>query len=191
MHNLLSTLTGPQLVAVFAILGGVVILSLLIIAVSWSVVRTSRLQAELKRHMLDRGMSVADIERLTSSSEINTSQQAAEQKTREAQAKLEMKRDLITQGYSINEIERLLDGSTLNEGIRSQAEILADTIVNMIQDGELNRDSVARLIELFLQRQSPPVTATPPQPLKPARLTPIESSSSQQTVNLERINESA
>jgi hypothetical protein len=56
---------GPeQLLGALGILGGVLVVTVYLIASNWRRVRQYQLDTALKQDMLDRGMSVADIERV-------------------------------------------------------------------------------------------------------------------------------
>src|SRR5262245_33783696 len=73
-QDLLQKAPGEDLLmyafGAFAMLCGVVLLSVHIIAKNWRKVRQYQIDATLKQDMIDRGMSAADIERIISSKNV-------------------------------------------------------------------------------------------------------------------------
>lgn len=64
----IDMLKGGEIIALVAILGGVIFLVSATIAESWRKVRHSEIEAALKQDMLNRGMSAADIEQVIKAS---------------------------------------------------------------------------------------------------------------------------
>src|SRR5262249_36916958 len=77
MFEILNRLSGEQVVVLALILAGAVVLVALIVVGFWSSLHAAKLQAALKRDMLERGMSVEDILRLTESNLLLRQEQIA------------------------------------------------------------------------------------------------------------------
>jgi hypothetical protein len=61
MTDFLSRVDGGELIAIIAVGGGMLIAFLSIAAAVWHKVRSEQIAADLKRDMLDRGMSADEI----------------------------------------------------------------------------------------------------------------------------------
>jgi hypothetical protein len=61
MMEILSNLSGDDLVGVVAIVGGLLIAAIAILSLHWRRIRVAEIEANLKQHMLERGMSAAEI----------------------------------------------------------------------------------------------------------------------------------
>lgn len=61
MVELLSKFDAGELIAVLAIVGGLICGTIVMIGDYWHKIRKAELQARLKQDMLDRGMSAAEI----------------------------------------------------------------------------------------------------------------------------------
>ena len=61
MMDLLSRLDGGELIGIVAVVGGLLIAMVGIIAGSWVKVRRAEIAAALKQDMLNRGLSAVDI----------------------------------------------------------------------------------------------------------------------------------
>ena len=165
MLEFLRTLSAEVLLGLFAILGLVVVITLSVFVSQWRKARTDKLHANLKRDLLARGLSVDEVERLTTpagvqeariaaDSKVQQAQIAAEMEVKEAQIAADLKRDMLARGLSVADIERLIAGKDVAEGRRAQEEAgtLAVTIANMVHDGELDPGAVAALLKMFLKK---------------------------------------
>jgi hypothetical protein len=61
MTEVLSRLSSEDLVGVLAIGGGLLIAAIAILSLHWRRIRVAEIEANLKQHMLERGMSAAEI----------------------------------------------------------------------------------------------------------------------------------
>jgi hypothetical protein len=61
MMDILSRLSGDDLIGVVAIVGGFLIAAIAILALHWRRIRVAEIEANLKQQMLERGMSAAEI----------------------------------------------------------------------------------------------------------------------------------
>lgn len=62
MVELLSKFTPGELIALVAIVGGLICGTVTIVAIYWYSIRKSETEAKLKTEMLDRGMSAEEIQ---------------------------------------------------------------------------------------------------------------------------------
>jgi hypothetical protein len=149
MFDLLQRLDGGEILGLVAITGGVLVAVIAIVMGVWSSMHHASHQTALKREMLARGMSIDEIERLSLSEEERKARLKADQKVRKAQIDADLKRDMVARGVSVGEVQQLTGSGAKPE---EEAMALADTIVRMVRDGELDRNAVARLIAMFLKR---------------------------------------
>src|SRR4051812_10734571 len=108
MFDFLHRLNGGEILGLAAILGGAFVLALMIVTIGWSYLRSVRLTADLKRDMLARGMSVADIERLSLSETERAALVEADQAVRKAQVEADLKRDMLARGVPIEQIQQVV-----------------------------------------------------------------------------------
>lgn len=154
MLELLNRFDGGELLGLAGILGGVLIALIAIVMGVWhSMHATSHLNT-LKREMLARGMSIHEIERLTMTEAERLARMESDRVAREAEIAGDLKREMIVRGVPVEQIRELTTGTTPQ--IEEEAKALADTIVRMVHDGELDRDAVARLIAMFMRRCATP-----------------------------------
>jgi hypothetical protein len=64
LEEVLAKLSGGQVIGLAAVVGGLLLAVIAIVAKEWRRIRVAELQADLKRQMLGRGMSAADIEKV-------------------------------------------------------------------------------------------------------------------------------
>ena len=150
MLDILKGLSGGELVGLVAILGGSLVLSLLILVLGWNSLCEKKLRVGLQRDMLDRGLSIDEIERLSLSESERLAHAKADQKVREARVAAELRRDLLARGLSVEEVLRLApEGDPLEE---KNAQVLASAICGMSPDACPDEEALAGLIEQFLKR---------------------------------------
>ena len=152
MFALIEQLNGGEMIAVIAILSGAGVAALGILVSGWNSANATRQQADLKRDMLARGMSVQEIEQLTMSESARHVQMEYDHSIREAQVAADLKRDLVARGLPIEQVAQV-NASAADVGV------LAETICALADAGDLDRKAVARLIETFLKRGEVRVTA--------------------------------
>jgi hypothetical protein len=68
LEEMLSKLSGGQVIGLAAVVGALLLAVIAIVAKEWRCIRVAELQADLKRQMLERGMSAADIEKVLQAS---------------------------------------------------------------------------------------------------------------------------
>jgi hypothetical protein len=150
MDEILNRLSGEQILLLVFVLAVAVVAVVAIVMGTWTSMHGTKLQAALKRDMLERGMSVEDICRLTESNLLLQQERiAADQAVRLAQIAAEEQRALARGQAG--------DGEP---GVSEQAAALAETIANMIHGNVIDRDAVARLIAQALKRRGK--SAAPP-----------------------------
>jgi hypothetical protein len=145
MFAFIERLNGGEMIAVIAILSGAGVVVLGILVSGWNAATSARVQADLKRDMLARGLSVQEIEQLTRSESARQTQQEYDHIIREAQVAADLKRDLVARGLPIEQVAHV-NASAADVGV------LAETICALAEAGDLDRRAVARLIETFLKR---------------------------------------
>ena len=149
MDEILNRLSGEQILLLVFVLAVAVVAVVAILMGTWTSMHGTKLHAALKRDMLERGMSVEDICRLTESNLLLQQERiAADQAVRLAQIAAEEQRALA-RGQAADE-----------PGVSEQAAALADAIANMIHGNVIDRDAVARLIAQALKRRGK--NAAPP-----------------------------
>jgi hypothetical protein len=164
MLEFLSSRSPAELLGLMAILGLVVVVTLAVLLSQWRKVREGRLKADLMRDLLARGLSVEEVERLSTPARVREAQIAAESKVRQAeidadtqlkaaQMATDLKRDLLARGFSVEEIERLVPGEAAEPRAHAEASALANAIANMVHDSELDQDAVVGLLEVFLKKE--------------------------------------
>jgi hypothetical protein len=153
MFAFIERLNGGEMIAVIAILSGAGVVALGILVSGWNSATNARQQADLKRDMLARGLSVQEIEQLTMSETARQAQQEYDHRIREAQVGADLKRDLVARGMPIEQVAHVTAASGADVGV------LAETICALAEAGTLDRKAVARLIETFLKRGEIHVTA--------------------------------
>ncbi len=143
-------------ITVTGVVGIVVVIVGPICAVQWARVRQAEADAQVKQDMLARGLSVEEIERLSTPASVRQAQIAADSKVREAQIAADLKRDMLAHGLSVEEVERLVTPkSAAVSRPREEANALASAIVQMIEgEGHLDEDAVAGLLALFLDKEA-------------------------------------
>ena len=154
MFALFERLNGGETVGVVAIAAGALVLALGIVVIGWASASAKGHEATLKLQMLQRGLSVQDIEQLTMSESARMVRMQAEQRLREAQIAADLKRDLIARGVPPESL-RFVPSATPE----ADAHALAEAISAMVQEGVLEPGPVAALICAFLQRSAPPAEA--------------------------------
>jgi hypothetical protein len=111
LQELLSKLAGDEVVVLALVVGGLLLAAIAVVAHHWRHVRVAELQLALKRQMLERGMSAADIEKVLHASaashpaepggEVCFTGNPAEDKTKLVSI-------LLDNGYEAEDIERIL-----------------------------------------------------------------------------------
>ena len=150
MFELLQRLDGGEMLGLVAILGGVLIALFGIVMGTWYSMHWASHQNALKREMLARGMSVDEIERLTLTEAERLCKLKGDRKAREAEIAADLKRETIVRGVPIEQAQQ--PAPCTDAQIEEESKALADTIVRMVHDGELDRNVVARLISTFIKR---------------------------------------
>lgn len=154
MFALFERLDGGETVGMVAIVAGALVLALGIVVIGWASVSANGRQAALKLEMVQRGMSVQEIEQLTLSEPARMTRIQFEQRVREAQVAADLKRDLLARGVPPESFHFVASASP-----EADAQALAEAICAMVQDGVLEPLPVAALIRAFLQRSAPPADA--------------------------------
>jgi len=152
MFAFIERLNGGEMIAVIAILSGAGVVALGILVSAWNSATAARQQADLKRDMLARGLSVQEIEQLTRSESAREAQQEYDHRIREAQVTADLKRDLVARGMPVEQVAQV-------NASAADVSVLAETICALAEAGDLDRKAVARLIETFLKRGEVHVTA--------------------------------
>src|SRR5437762_10284333 len=104
MFELLQRMNGGELLGLCGILAVALVLCVLILVIGWASMSATRQQTTLKREMLERGMSVDDIERLSMSEAARQERLEAELKVRETQIAADLKRDLLARGLAVEQV---------------------------------------------------------------------------------------
>jgi len=143
-------------ITVAIVVGLVVGIVVPVCAVQWARVRKAEADARVKQDMLARGLSVEEIERLSTPTRVRQAQIEADKDVREAQIAADLKRDMLARGLSVEEVERLLPPrSPAVSRPQEEAKALASVIVKMVEgEGNLDEDAVARLLALFLDKEA-------------------------------------
>jgi hypothetical protein len=164
MLEFLQSLPAGVLLGLAGIAGLVVMITPAVLVGQWRKVRTAKIDADLKRDLMARGLSVVEVERLTTPARVHEEQIAADLQVRKAQIAEEselkraqvaadLARDLVARGLSVEEVKRLQSSeATEDTRDREEATALANVIASMVPDGELNTDAVAQLLEVFLKK---------------------------------------
>jgi hypothetical protein len=164
MLEFLQSLPSGVLLGLAGILGLVVVITPAVLVSQWRLARVAKLDADLKRDLLARGLAVEEIERLTTparlrerriaeDSRMRQAQIAADSAVKQAQVDADLKRDLLARGLSVEEVKRLQSADSAEEcPERKEVRALANAIAKMVQEGELNCDAVADLLEIFLKK---------------------------------------
>jgi hypothetical protein len=152
MFAFIERLNGGEMIAVIAILSGAGVVALGILVSGWNSATNARQQADLKRDMLARGLSVQEIEQLTMSETARQAQQEYDHRIREAQVAADLKRDLVARGVPIEQVAHV-------NASAADVNVLAETICALAEAGTLDRKAVARLLDTFLKRGEVHVTA--------------------------------
>jgi hypothetical protein len=85
MLDFLGSRSAAEILGLMAILGLVVVVALAVLLSQWRKVREGRLKADLMRDLLARGLSVDEVERLSTPVSVREAQIAAESKVRQAE----------------------------------------------------------------------------------------------------------
>ncbi len=153
--------------------GLVAIIAVPICAAQWARVRRVETESRLKQDMLARGLSVADIERLTTSEDLRETQITEHKKVQEAQIAADtqvkrmqidadLKRDMLARGLSVEEIERLTSPwpavAATSPGanrLRRDTLVLATAIESIVETGG-DAKAIAALLTTFLRQHDGP-----------------------------------
>jgi hypothetical protein len=143
-------------VTIAIVAGLVLVIVISVCAVQWARVRRAEAEARVKQDMLARGLSVEEIERLSTPASVRQAQIAADAQVKEAQLAADLKRDMLARGLSVEEVERLLTPkSPAVSRRREEANALASAIVKMVEgEGNLDFDAVAGLLATFLEKDA-------------------------------------
>ena len=164
MLEFLQSLPAGVLLGLAGIVGLVVVVTPAVLVGEWRKVRTAKLDADLKRDLLARGLSVEEVERLTTPARLHEARVAADAQVRkaqigadielkQAQVAADLKRDLLARGLSVEEVKRLQSADPAGEPPeRDEARVLANAIASMVHEGELNTEAVVELLEVFLKK---------------------------------------
>ena len=93
-------------ITVAIVVGLVLVIVVPVCAVQWTRVRQVEADARVKQDMLARGLSVEEIERLSTPASVRQAQIAADKAVREGQIAADLKRDMLARGLSVEEVER-------------------------------------------------------------------------------------
>jgi hypothetical protein len=164
MLEFLQGLPAWVILCLAGIAGLVVMVTPAVLVGQWRKVRTAKIDADLKRDLLARGLPVEEVERLTTPARVHEARVAADAQVRQAQIAADkavkqeqmdadLQRDLLARGLSVEEVKRLQSADAAEDTRdREEATALANVITSMVQDGELNTDAVAQLLEVFLKK---------------------------------------
>src|SRR5262249_17851590 len=148
------------LLGLAGIVGVVVMLTPAVLVGQWRKVRSAKIDADLKRDLLARGLSVEEVERLTApaslreiplhaDTKVRQEQLAADPRVKQAQVAADLQRALLARGLSVEEVRRLqAAGGAEEPPEREEARALANAIVNMVPEGVLDSDAVQGLLEV-------------------------------------------
>jgi hypothetical protein len=157
-EELLSRLSQDQLVVVVFMLCGFLVAAIAVVAHHWQKVRLAQVEAALKQHMLDKGMSAPEIEKVLKASS------AHEEETQEevpftgnpADDKAKLLRILLDNSYSGNDIERLLraaygPSSSAPASPEPNPKTAAQkaTILKMLAENELPVEEIEKVLLAF------------------------------------------
>jgi hypothetical protein len=130
----------------------------------WARVRRVEAEARLKQDMLARGLSVEEIERLSTSeglretqivydNKVRDAQIAADAQVKRVQIDADLRRDMLTHGLSVEEIERLTTPKSPASPRASQSQpdvlVLATACASMVQTGE-DAKAIAAFLTPFM-----------------------------------------
>src|SRR5262245_47784879 len=118
MLEFLQSLPAGVLLGLAGIVGLVVVVTPAVLVGEWRKVRAARIEADLKRDLLARGLSAEEVERLTTptklhearaaaDAQVRQAQVAADSAVKQAQVAADLKRDLLARGLSVEEVKRL------------------------------------------------------------------------------------
>ena len=98
MFELLSKLNSGELLALVAVIGGVIIMVTVCLATQWRVVRIAETEGALKQQMVDKGMSPAEIDQV-----LKAGQRPVSFATEAA-----LKQHMVDKGMSAADIDQVL-----------------------------------------------------------------------------------
>jgi hypothetical protein len=111
-QELLSKLAGDEVVVLTLVVGALLLAAVAIVAHHWRQVRVAELQAALKRQMIERGISAADIDKVLQApnppEETEDTEEAASFTGNPAEDKTRLVSLLLDNSYEAEQIERIL-----------------------------------------------------------------------------------
>jgi hypothetical protein len=164
MLEFLQSLPAGVLLGLAGIVGLVIVVTPAVLFGEWRKARTAKIDANLKRDLLARGLSLEEVERLTTptrlrearinaDTKVRQAQITADSEVKQAQVAADLKRDLLARGLSVEEVKRLESEEEVGEPPeREEARALANAISWMVHEGDLNTEAVQELLEIFLKK---------------------------------------
>ena len=120
MHDVFARFHPDELIGLTAVVGGFLVALAWIGAHYWRKVRQVEAETALKNELVQRGLSVADVERVMRSGKPRAGLWHLSENTRlqleKAEQRVALVERLVQQGMSSEEIERVLNAVEKNEG---------------------------------------------------------------------------
>jgi hypothetical protein len=147
MWDVLSKMNGGEVIALVAVIGGLLIAAIAIVAGQWRRVRVAELEAALKQQMLDKGMPVAEIEQVLKAS--RKCGHHEEKATGDAAAdKAKLVKRMADNGYSGEDIERVLHAFALPVEHEKAGAEKAAAVLKMVENG-MEAHDIERVLKAF------------------------------------------
>ena len=120
MHDVFARFHPDELIGLTAVVGGFLVVLTWIAAHSWRKVRQVEAETALKNELVQRGLSVADIERVMRAGRPRAGMWHLSENTRlqmeKAEQRVALAERLVQQGMSSEEVERVLNAVDKQEG---------------------------------------------------------------------------
>ncbi len=108
MFDFLADFSPGQLIGFVAVVGGLTLAGIAVIATQWRRVRVAEMHACLKQQMLDKGMSAAEIEQVMKANPDSKEDGEVSLTGNEAVDKAALVQRMVDNGYEGADIERVL-----------------------------------------------------------------------------------
>ena len=120
MHDLFARFHPDELIGLTAVVGGVLVALTWVVAYYWRKVRQVETETALKHELVQRGLTIADVERVMRAGKQRGGLWHLSDTTRlqleQAEQRVALVERLVQQGMSSEEIERVLNAVEKNEG---------------------------------------------------------------------------
>ncbi|HMC63678.1 MAG TPA: hypothetical protein VKI65_01955 [Gemmataceae bacterium] len=164
MPDFLARVTSRDMVAIVAVVGGLTVAAIAVLASNWRRVRIAEMEGSLKQQMLEKGMSAAEIEQVLRASKDPQSSCRSGFTGSAATDKSMLVHEMAENGYSGEDIERILRAFDHHVAAAGEHSTHRETVVrekaavvqNLVQNG-MEANDIERVLLAFEPQTGQPV----------------------------------